>query len=351
MQSRKICFVATESEEGDFFAERFAAYDPDFCDQLSGVPADVGVLSVFIGERIDRAFIESHPHLRFIATRSTGCDHIDKPACRERNISVACVSGYGENTVAEHTFALILALSRRLRESTEAAFAGRFVHEKFRGMDLRGRTLGVIGAGRVGMHVIRIASAFGLRVLAFDEKPQSLFTEILEFRYTSLETLLRESDVITLHVPLNEHTYHLINRDALRLCKQGLLLINTARGGLVDSDALLEALDEGRVGGAGLDVLEEESVFRGGVTAQLGAQIADRVRAFGGERDRISMPPVRMKEISRFLSSSALLRRPQVVFTPHNAYNSDEARAFINRFTAENIEQHLAGKIPDRLCV
>lgn len=346
---RKICFVAAESEEQNFYSERFEEHDTVFCSRLADSPEDAEVLSVFIGERIDARFLDLHPALRLIATRSTGCDHVDLSACRERGVLVAHVAGYGENTVAEHTFALMLALSRRMRESTEAALSGNYSHEDLRGRDLRGRTLGVVGAGRVGLHVIRIALAFGMEVLACDSNPQRLYTEILHFRYTSFEEILRRSDIITLHVPINESTFHLLNRETLAMCRPGVLILNTARGGLIDSQALLEALDSGQVAGAGLDVLEEESVFRGGA-AQLGQQIADRVRSGRAEGDRIALPDHRRHEIARFLSSNALLRRPEVVFTPHNAYNSDEARAFINRLTAENIEAWLAGKPVERLC-
>lgn len=337
MESRKICFVATEPEEEEFFAGKFESFDVSFQRALCDVPDDVEVVSIFINDRIDDRFLDNHPSLRLIATRSMGCDHIDLAACTKRKVSVTHVSGYGENTVAEHTFALMLALSRRIRESTEAALAGKFTHERFRGMDLRGSTLGVVGAGRVGLHVIRIAGAFGMNVLAYDAHPNPLHTELLDFKYTSFDHLIRESHVITLHIPLNEETHHIFNRETLSRCREGVLIVNTARGRLIDSEALIEALDCGQVGGAGLDVIEEEGVFHGGATALLGAQIADRVRGSGGEKDRIALSAGRMKEISRYIASNALLRRPQVVFTPHNAYNSTESREFISNTTSENI--------------
>ena len=342
MESRKICFVATEPEEEEFFSEKFDGFDVTFEPDLRDVPDDIEVVSIFISDRIDAGFLDRHPALRMIATRSMGCDHIDLEACAKRQITVTHVSGYGENTVAEHTFALMLALSRRIRESTEAALAGKFTHEKFRGMDLRGSTLGVVGAGRVGLHVIRIAGAFGMKILAYDAHPNPLHTELLDFKYTSFEHLIHESHVITLHIPLNQETHHIFNRETLARCRPGVLIVNTARGRLIDSEALIEALDSGQVGGAGLDVIEEEGVFHGGATALLGAQIADRVRGSGMDKDRIALPVGRMKEISRYIASNALLRRSKVVFTPHNAYNSDESREFISKITADNILAHLA---------
>ncbi|MEI6492778.1 MAG: NAD(P)-dependent oxidoreductase [Verrucomicrobiota bacterium] len=342
MESRKICFVSTEPEEEELFCEKFAGYDVSFEASLRDVPEDIEVLSIFINDRIDEDFLDRHPGLRMIATRSMGFDHIDLEACTRRQIAITHVSGYGENTVAEHTFALMLALSRRIRESTEAALAGKFTHEQFRGMDLRGSTLGVVGAGRVGLHVIRIAGAFGMKVLAYDAHPNPLHTELLNFQYTTFEHLIRESHVITLHIPLNQETHHIFDRETISRCRPGVLIVNTARGRLIDSEALIEALDNGQVGGAGLDVIEEEGVFHGGATALLGAQIADRVRGAGMDKDRISLPAGRMKEISRYIASNALLRRAKVVFTPHNAYNSIESREFISNTTAENIFNYLA---------
>ena len=342
MKSRKICFVGTEPEEEEYFSEKFGNFDVSFERGLRDVPEDAEVVSIFLNDRITEKFLDSHPALRMIATRSMGCDHIDLDACAKRKITITHVSGYGENTVAEHTFALMLALSRRIRESTEAALAGKFTHEKFRGMDLRGSTLGVVGAGRVGLHVIRIAGAFGMKVLAYDAHPNPLNTELLDFKYTSFDHLIRESHVITLHIPLNQETHHIFNKETLSRCRPGVLIVNTARGRLIDSEALIEALDNGQVGGAGLDVIEEEGVFHGGATALLGAQIADRVRGSGMDNDRISLPAGRMKEISRYIASNALLRRAKVVFTPHNAYNSDESREFISNTTSDNILNYFA---------
>jgi lactate dehydrogenase-like 2-hydroxyacid dehydrogenase len=183
-----------------------------------------------------------------------------------------------------------------------------------------------------------------MKVLAYDAAPNPLHTELLDFKYTSFDHLIRESHVITLHIPLNQDTHHIINRETLARCRPGVLIINTARGRLIDSEALIEALDSGQVGGAGLDVIEEEGVFHGGATALLGAQIADRVREAGVDNDRIALPVGRMKEISRYIASNALLKRPQVVFTPHNAYNSAESRTFISRTTTENIFSYLSQK-------
>jgi D-lactate dehydrogenase len=342
VQSRKISFVEVEEESRSFFEEAFSGHEVSFVERLDAVPEDAEVVSVFISERVDASFLESHPGTRLIATRSTGCDHIDLDACAERGVTVAYVGNYGENTVAEHTFALILALSRRLRDSEKAVRTGRFRRERLRGFDLRGKTLGVVGAGRVGLHVIRIGIGFGMRLIAYDAHPHPFYSELLDFRYVSFEELMRESHVITLHVPLNPTTRHMINREMLALCRSGLLLINTARGALMDSGAVIEALDAKRVAGVGLDVLEDESVFRGGATKILGEKIAERVRSASAPVSR-EPSPQRLAEFSKLVAHNRLLNRPEVVLTPHVAFNSHEAMERLTRLTVDNIRNYLEG--------
>ena len=344
-----MCFVELEDEAKALFEETFAEHEVLFVERLDEVPDDTEIVSVFITEKIDGAFLDDHPLIRLIATRSTGCDHIDLDVCDKRGVGVANVGNYGENTVAEHTFALMLALSRRLKDSERAVRTGRFSRERLRGFDLRGKTLGVVGAGRVGLHVIRIGAGFGMRVLAYDEAPHSFYSELLDFRYVDFKELLRESDMITLHVPLSPTTRHMINRDALALCRRGVLLINTARGGLIDSGALIAALDAGQVAGVGLDVLEDERVFRGGATQILTEKIAERVRSSAGTMIRETSAQ-RVSEFSKLVAHHRLLNRPEVVLTPHVAFNSHEAMERLNGITIENINAYLNGLTVGQTC-
>jgi D-lactate dehydrogenase len=349
VQSRKMCFVEVEDEAKPLFEEAFAEHDVLFVNRLKEVPDDTEILSVFITEKIDDAFLADHPLIRLIATRSTGCDHIDLDVCERRGVGIANVGNYGENTVAEHTFALILALSRRLKDSERAVRTGRFSRKRLRGFDLRGKTLGVVGAGRVGLHVIRIGAGFGMRVLAYEEAPHAFYGELLDFRYVGFEELMRKSDVITLHVPLTPTTRHMINREALALCRPGLLLINTARGGLVDSGALIEALESGQVAGVGLDVLEDERVFQGGATQILSEKIAERVRSSAGTMVRETSAQ-RVAEFSKLVAHHRLLNRPEVVLTPHVAFNSHEAMERLTGITVENIHAYLEGRPIGQTC-
>jgi len=204
--------------------------------------ADLTVASIFIASRVDGAQLERMPQLKLVCTRSTGYNHVDLDACRERGVTVCHVPAYAEHTVAEHTFGLILALSRKIVSAYERTRRNDFSLEGLAGFDLIGKTLGVIGAGAIGLRVIRIGVAMGMRVLAHDVKPQPLLADVLQFTYCPLDELLAESDIVSLHVPLLPATRHLIDREAMGRMKPGALLINTARGELVDTDALLEAL-------------------------------------------------------------------------------------------------------------
>ncbi len=284
---------------------------------------DVAVLSVFIRSEVNRKAIESLPNLRLIATRSTGYDHIDLQACNERGILVANVPYYGETTVAEHTLGLMLALSRKIHKAYLRTIQGNFSLEGLRGFDLQGKTLGVVGAGHIGLHVIRIAKGFGMKVLAFDVRQDRLVSEVLGFDYVPLDDLLSRSDIISLHAPLNPSTHHMINRENLQKVKRGALLINTARGGLVDTDALLWALDEGILSGAGLDVIEGEELIE--------------------EEKQLLRTPMAEEKLRMLLRQHVLLRREDVVITPHIAFNSWEAMERIVDTTIANIRGFLEG--------
>ena len=281
------------------------------------------ILSVFIYSRVTAAVLKKLPHLKLIATRSTGFDHIDLKACRQRQILVANVPAYGENTVAEHTFALILALSRNLHKAYVRTVRGDFSLTGLQGFDLKGKTIGVVGAGRIGLHVIKMAKGFGMRVLAYDTRQDPFLSEVLDFRYATLSEVLKASDIISLHLPYMASTHHLMNRDRFRLMKRGALFINTARGGLVDTNALVEALDTGIVGGAGLDVLEGEELVK--------------------EERQLLEKDFPKERLVTALKNNILLHRENVVITPHIAFDSREALQRILDTTVANIRGFLAG--------
>ena len=337
-----IYFLDAEAGDAAFFEEALAGETLRFVDRLSQVEADARVLSLFIHTPVDAAFLDKHPALKLIAARSTGTDHIDAEGCRARGVTVANVPSYGEHTVAEHTLALILTLSRRMREVIGTpSKTDRVAYEPVRAFELQGKTLGVIGAGRIGQHVIRMAHAFGMKVLTFDIAQNPCPPEVEDCEAATLERLLAEAHIVTLHIPLLPETHHILDHKAFALCRPGAIIINTARGGLIDTDALLDALDSGQVGGAGLDVLEEDSVIRQEPTRVISEQIVRRLHNLTGAAELQDRDPGRVKELENLLRNKRLLARPDVIFTPHVAFNSVEAIERINRATAENIRRFL----------
>ena len=323
-------FFETAPWERRYLARALAAqrlnprFVPDpLTDETRRLAAGATMVSVFIYSAITRRLLQRLPRLRFIATRSTGYDHIDLRACAGRGVAVANVPSYGENTVAEHTFALILALSRNIHKAYVKTIKGDFSLEGLQGFDLKGKTLGVIGAGHIGLHVIKMARGFGMDVLVHDARKQAFLSEVLDFSYVPLEMLLRRSDIVSLHVPYTAQTHHLMDRARFRLMKRGALFINTARGGLVDTGALVWALDEGIVGGAGLDVLEGEELVK-------------------EERQLLSKDFPKDK-LATALRNHILLHRENVVITPHIAFDSREALHRILDTTAANILAFLRG--------
>jgi glycerate dehydrogenase len=209
---------------------------------------------------LGRDLLGALPALRMIAVAATGYDNVDLACCRERGIVVSNIRGYALHTVPEHAFALILALRRNLAAYRDEVLAGRWqAADRFCLLahpieDLHGSTLGLLGEGVIGQGMARIARGFGMRVLFADHEPP----KAPGIDYTPLDDLLRQSDVVSLHLPLGPGTRHIIGARELGLMKGGALLINTARGGLVDEAALVAALREGRIAGAGFDVLTAE---------------------------------------------------------------------------------------------
>jgi D-lactate dehydrogenase len=289
--------------------------------------SDTECVSTFIYSKLDAGVLEMLPQLRLIATRSTGVDHIDLDFCRQHHIAVSNVPTYGKNTVAEHAFALLLALSRRLVDAVDRTRRGDFSFKGLRGFDLRDKTLGVIGTGDIGQCVIEIANGFHMRVLAFDVKPRQELREELAFDYVDLDNLLHSSDIITLHVPAIPQTRHMIAGDEFKKMKDGAVLINTSRGAVVDIQALAEALATGKIAGAGLDVLPQEPVIR---------EEAELLRSVYQKEHE--------PDLASLLADNVLMRVRNVIVTPHNAFNTEEAVHRILDTTVENIAAFAKGE-------
>jgi D-lactate dehydrogenase len=282
--------------------------------------ADTTIIATFIYSKVTAEVIDKFPLLKAIMTMSTGYDHIDKEYCKQKNISVHNVPAYGENTVAEHTFALILNLSRKICESNQRVKSLSFSPRGLEGFDLKGKTIGIVGMGRIGMHVARIAKGFDMNVVSYDPYPKREIGELIGFEFVDFEKLLKVSNIVSLHCVYNTATHHLINTENIRTFKKGSLLINTSRGGLVETKAILQGLDEGNLYGAGLDVLEEET------------NIKEERQLLTEDFDNKS------SNLTAVLQGHLLIADPRVLVTPHNAFNSVEALQRIADTTLENID-------------
>ncbi|RDI57174.1 hydroxyacid dehydrogenase [Microvirga subterranea] len=288
--------------------------------------ADAEIVSPFVYSRLDAGVLAQLPRLKLVATRSTGHDHIDLGYCRAHGVTVCNVPDYGDHTVAEHAFALLLAVSRHLVEAVDRTRRGNFSQSGLRGFDLHGRTLGVIGTGRIGRRVVGIAKGFGMDVVAFDIESNEKTAHRMGFRYAPLDDILTAADVVTLHVPATPQTIGLLSDREFGLMKPGAVLINTARGNVVDVAALVRALAGGRLAAAGLDVLPEEPAIR------------EEAEIFRAEAVPVAY------DLRALVANHVLLRFPNVIVTPHNAYNTDGAIQRIIETTLGNIEAFVRGE-------
>lgn len=273
--------------------------------------------SSFISEEV----LDTLLSLKLIITRTTGMDHIDLLTCQKRGIQVSNVPFYASITVAEHTFALIFALARKLRKNLEKLQAFDFSRTGLLGMDLYGKTLGVIGTGNIGSHLCRIGFGIGMRVLAYDINESEELKEKYKVTYTSLVNLLLESDVITVMVPYYNKSHHLINLENIKLVKEKAMLINTARGPVVDTKALIWALENGKLqGGLALDVFEGERILMN--KSYLYEQIPSELS-------------------QKALLTLHLLKFPNVIFTPHIAYFTEEAMERLIDWVIDDLKSFL----------
>jgi len=280
---------------------------------------DADIICPFVNTHLSAEIIRKFKSLKLIATMSTGFDHIDLEECRKMGIIVCNVPSYGSNTVAEHTFGLILNLTRNIHKAYRRTRYENLSYEGLMGTDINGKTLGVIGTGRIGVKVISIAKGFNMNVIAYDPYPKQGLEEQLHFRYVSVDELLSSSDIVTLHLPLNEHTHHLIDEHALSRMKQDAIIINTARGGIIETEALVKALKSGHLGGAGLDVLEGELMVK---------EEMEIVHSSG---------TLGIEQMKLLMENHALMKMPNVLITPHLAFYSKEAVQRIMDTTLQNL--------------
>lgn len=324
----KIAFFGVKSWEKDIIAKEInklpgfgiGLFEGEVQDNIE-MAANYDVISLFIYSKISKEVLDKLPNLKMLATRSTGIDHIDSEECKKRNIKITSVPSYGSNTVAEYAFGLLLAITKKIVVAHQSVEEGVFSPEGLTGVDLFSKTLGVVGVGKIGLNVIAIAKGFGMNVLGVDAYPNEEMAKKLDFKYVDLETCLKESDFVTLHVPAIPETIHMINRQNIKLMKTGSYLVNTCRGPVVDAEALVWALNNKVLAGAAMDVFEEED------------QVEDMGVVTGKQMTN--------EELKDLLSFHLLRDRDDVVFTPHNAFNTKEAIGRIVQTTVDNIDQFI----------
>ena len=271
------------------------------------------VVCAFVNDDIDKEVVEQmcENGVKLLAMRCAGYSNVDIKAASGK-LKIARVPAYSPYAVAEFAMGLLLTLNRKLHKAYNRTREYNFNINGLTGMDLYGKTVGVIGTGKIGQVFVNICRGFGMRVLAYDIFPNNS----LGYEYVDLDTLFRESDVISLHCPLTEQTKHIIDEDAISKMKEHCYIINTSRGGLIDSRALLDALRERRIGGAGLDVYEEEAEFFFEDHSEKG--ITDATLAL-------------------------LSAMPNVIITSHQAFLTEEALSNIAKVTFENMDAFFAG--------
>ena len=330
--TKKIAFFELEDWKREYVKKhlKLKGYKIEFFDKEIGDESirktkDAEIIAPFVYSECTNTVLRKLPKLKYIATMSTGYDHIDLATCKKAGIKVSNVPSYGSNTVAEHAFGLILTLSRKLHEAINRTEHDNFSLDGLRGFDLRGKTIGVVGTGKIGSHVIRMANGFEMKVIAYDPHPKKEVAKQLGFKYTSFNELLKKSDIITLHVPLTPETKHMISKKNINKIKRGAYLINTARGDIVETEALFQALNSGILAGAGLDVLEGEDDLK-------------------DEAQLLHEKYLRSREVKDFIENHLMIKKENVIVTAHNAFNTKEALQRILDTTIENIQAFVRGK-------
>ena len=295
----------------------FTFLEPRLDEHTAVMAAGHEAALIFVNDVANRNVLEklAKGGTRFLATRSAGFNQIDLTAAAEIGIRLAYVPAYSPNAVAEFTIGLILTLGRHIHEGHNRVRRADFNLEGLCGFELRDKTVGVCGTGRIGTAVVRLLSGFGCKILAYDDEPNEEVTLLASYVDTR-EELFRFSDILTLHVPLMPSTYHLIDQSALAIMREGVFLINTSRGALIDTPAVVEALKSRKVGFLAIDVYEEEaSLFF---------------------EDRSS-------DIINDDTFARLLTFPNVIVTGHQAFLTDHALRNIAETTVQNLAEFASG--------
>lgn len=280
----------------------------------------VEILTVFISSILNKKNIDKFPNLKLILTRSTGMDHIDLAYAKKKGIKVQNIANYGDVSVAEYTFGLLFEISKKitlanLEVKKTKNFSARGIH-KIETFNLAGKKIGVIGTGLIGKKFIKIAKSFGMEILAFDKYKDEKFSKKEKIEYVGLDKLLKESDIISLHLPLLKSTKYFLSKKEFKKMKDGVIILNTARGDLIKTEDFLESLKSKKVSAAGLDVLEGEACL--------------------GRENYLSICQIKIKNLNK-----KIIEMKNVIVTPHNSFNSKEASQRRMDMSVEKIKEFL----------
>lgn len=287
---------------------------------------ETDVISCFTFSRVSAEVLKQFPNLKLIALRSVGFNHIDIDYCKEHNIAVVNSLGYGNITVAEFAFGLMFDVMRKVSRAYMNLKNEHLDRDTYTGYEFNGKTIGIIGTGAIGSEMVRITKGVGMNVLAYDIYPKEELVQKYGVKYVELDELLKSSDVVSLHAPLTNDNFHLINEEKINLMKPNAVIVNTARGELIDTKALYQALNENRIFGAGLDVLEAENMLT-------------------QPDNTVDFDYLTGDVVKQTLINERLLKLHNVVITPHIAYNSTEANERILKITLDNIDSFFKGEL------
>lgn len=340
MAIKMLVFEYRETEHDFFGKNKFSNYDIKFFDfnlneetvnELSDEDLNqASIISVFINSTLTKEVIDKFKNLRVIATRSTGYDSINQKACVQRNIALLNVQNYGETAVAEFTIGLIIGIVRNIFNSIISIKKGDFSENSFVGRDLEKLTLGVVGTGAIGAAVCRLAYAFGMKILAYDLVEKVELEEKYNVTFTTLDFLLRNSDVVTLHVPYTGNNYHMFSKHEFEIMKQNSYFINVARGEIVDLKYLKENLLNGKIRAAALDVVA--------------CNYNEGCEKFSGNVEKTSLECLSNSKLVQ-----ELIQMPNVFVTPHIAYESQDAIDYILAKTFDGIQDFINGGSKNRV--
>lgn len=334
MAIKMLMFDFRDSERKFFEENNFENFDITFLTQSLNEDTvnelteeqleNTTVISVFIDSEVTAEVINKFKNLRIVSTRSTGFDHINHRACVEKNIDVVNVSSYGAKSVAQYTIGLMIALIRKIVPASRYVINKDSSCHTFIGRDISKLTMGVVGTGSIGAAVCKLACALGMKILAYDiVQKQELFNEI-PMEYTDFETLIKQSDVISLHVPFTGNNHHMISEKEFGMMKKDAYLINTSRGEILDTNALYNAILSQRIAGAALDVVSCESYsFKCNQFAR-----------------RLGEDMTCMKEAELV---PKLAEFPNIIITPHIAYETQDAVEYLLKMTFEGILDSIKG--------